>query len=257
VLFLGTGTSHGVPMIGCDCRVCRSEDSRDKRLRPSIVVELDDALQVLVDTTPDLRTQALAHKLRRVDALLYTHSHADHVFGLDEIRRFNALGRSSMPIFADPPTLADVRRIFSYAFDPDASRGGGVPDLRLWTIGGPFCIGPQEIVPVPIWHGSRLILGYRFGGFAYLTDCSGIPESSIALLEGLDVLVLDALRRREHPTHFNLDQAVAMAQRLRARQTYFTHITHDLGHAETCASLPEGIALAYDGLNIPIAPTCR
>ena len=257
MLFLGTGTSHGVPMIGCDCPVCRSEDSRDKRLRPSIVVQLDDGRQVLVDTTPDLRTQALANNLRRVDALLYTHAHADHVFGLDEIRRFNALSRSSMPIFADPPTAADVRRIFSYAFDPDAPRGGGVPDLRLWTLGGPFCIGPQEIVPVPIWHGSRPILGYRFGGFAYLTDCSGIPESSMDLLQGLDVLVLDALRRRAHPTHFNLDQAVAMAQRLQARQTYFTHITHDLGHAETCASLPEGIALAYDGLNIPIASTCR
>ena len=257
MLFLGTGTSHGVPMIGCDCLVCRSEDARDKRTRPSIVVELDNGMQVLVDTTPDLRTQALAHNLRRVDALLYTHSHADHVFGLDEIRRFNALGRSAMPIFGDAPTVADVRRIFSYAFDPDAPSGGGRPDLRLWTLGGPFCIGPQEIVPVPIWHGHRLILGYRFGGLAYLTDCSGIPEPSMALLQGLDVLVLDALRRRAHPTHFNVDQAVAMAQRLQARQTYFTHITHDLGHAETCAGLPPGITLAHDGLRIPIATTCR
>ena len=257
VLFLGTGTSHGVPMIGCDCGVCRSEDPHDKRTRPSIVVELDNGMHVLVDTTPDLRTQALAQNLRRVDALLYTHSHADHVFGLDEIRRFNALGKSAMPIFGDAATLADLRRIFRYALDPDAPAGGGVPNLRLWTLGGPFCIGPQEIVPVPIWHGQRLILGYRFGRFAYLTDCSGIPDSSMELLQGLDVLVLDALRRRAHPTHFNLDQAVDMAHRLRARQTYFTHITHDLGHVETCASLPPGMALAHDGLNISIATTCR
>ena len=244
-------------MIGCDCDVCRSADPRDSRTRPSIVVELDSGLQVLVDTTPDLRTQALAQNVRRVDALLYTHAHADHVFGLDEIRRFNAIARSAMPIFGDAPTLADVRRIFNYAFDPDTPRGGGLPNLRLWPLAGPFCLGAQEIVPVPIWHGSRLILGYRFGRFAYLTDCSGIPDRSMDLLQGLDVLVLDALRRRPHPTHFNVDQAVDMATRLGARQTYFTHITHDLGHAETCASLPPGITLAYDGLMVPITtPSC-
>src|SRR4051812_43285308 len=203
-------------MIGCDCAVCGSTDPRDKRTRPSIVVELEDGFRVLVDTSPDLRTQALAQNLRRVDALLYTHSHADHLFGLDEIRRFNALGKSEMPIFGDAATMADVRRIFSYAFDPGTPTGGGLPSLRLWPLAGPFCIGRQEIVPVPIWHGRRLILGYRFDRFAYLTDCSGIPDSSMPLLEGLDVLVLDALRRRPHPTHFNVDQAVAMAQRLGA-----------------------------------------
>ena len=252
MLFLGTGTSHGVPMIGCDCAVCQSDDPRDKRTRPSIVVELDDGAPILIDTTPDLRQQALAWNLRRVDALLYTHSHADHIFGLDEIRRFNALGGGPMPIFGDERTLADLRRIFSYAFDDGKPRGGGIPSLRLWTIGGPFCLAGQEVVPVPVWHGDRLILGYRLGGLAYLTDCNRIPDSSLALLGGLKVLVLDALRRRPHPTHFNLEQAIAMARRIGAATTYLTHLTHDFGHAATTVELPEGVALAHDGLRLEL-----
>lgn len=234
-------------MIGCDCVVCRSDDPRDKRTRPSIVIELEAGVVILVDTTPDLRTQALAQRLRRLDAVLFTHSHIDHIAGLDETRRFNALSGAPLPVYGDAPTLADIRRIFSYAFEPDKPKGGGVPDLRLWTIGGPFCLAGLEIVPVPIHHGQRIILGYRFGAVAYLTDCSGIPDSSLDLLGGLEVLVLDALRRRPHPTHFNLDQAVAMARRIGARQTLFTHIAHELGHADTCAALPAGMALAYDG----------
>ena len=253
-LFLGTGTSHGVPMIGCDCGVCRSDDPRDQRTRPSIYLELDGDVRVLVDTTPDLRFQALRHDLRRVDAVLFTHAHADHIMGLDEVRRYNVLARRPMPIYADAPTLESLRRTFAYAFKPDAPKGGGVPDLRLWTIGGPFVLGRQEIVPVPVRHGSWLILGFRCGTFAYLTDCNGIPEPSLALLTGLDVLVLDALRHRPHPTHFTLDEAVAMARRIGARQTYFTHIAHDLGHATTCAGLPAGMALAHDGLVVNIGP---
>ena len=239
-------------MIGCDCAVCRSEDPRDKRMRPSILIELDSGLTLLVDTTPDLRMQALAHRLRRLDALLFTHSHFDHIAGLDETRRFNVLMGTPLPVFGDGPTLEDLARVFSYAFERGKPRGGGVPDLRLWTIGGPFCIAELEIVPVPIYHGTRTILGYRFGGLAYLTDCSGIPDASLALLRDLDTLVLDALRRRPHPTHFNLDQAVAMASRIGARQTLFTHIAHELGHADTCAALPAGMALAYDGLGLEI-----
>ncbi|MEZ5320148.1 MAG: MBL fold metallo-hydrolase [Vicinamibacterales bacterium] len=254
VLFLGTGTSHGVPMIGCDCPVCRSDDPRDNRTRPSIYLELDDDRRVLVDTTPDLRTQALRHDLRRVDAILYTHAHVDHVMGLDEVRRFNVLSGTPMPIFGDAPTLASIQRAFSYIFHPAAPRGGGVPDLRLWTIGGgPFCLGRQEVVPVPIQHGPWSILGFRLGRFAYLTDCNGIPEASLARLDGLDTLVLDALRHRPHPTHFNLAQATAMARRIGARRTWFTHIAHELGHAETCASLPDGMALAHDGLVVEVA----
>jgi len=252
VLFLGTGTSHGVPMIGCDCEVCTSPDPRDRRSRPSILLQCDDGLRVLVDTTPDLRAQALAHDIRRVDAILFTHSHADHVMGLDEVRRYNMISRAAMPIFADAGTLRELRRTFAYIFESDAPKGGGVPDVRLYPIAGAFCLGRQDVVPVPIQHGPWNILGFRFGGFAYLTDCNGIPETSLALLGGLDTLVLDALRKRPHPTHFTIDEAVAMAGQIGARRTYFTHIAHELGHASTCAWLPAGMALAHDGLSIEI-----
>lgn len=252
VLFLGTGTSHGVPIIGCDCAVCRSSDPRDNRLRPSIYLELDDDLRVLVDTTPDLRTQALRYDLRKVDAVLITHAHADHIMGLDEVRRYNHLTGKAVPIYSNEETLGNIRRLFSYAFDPGAPRGGGVPHLDLITIDGPFMLGQQQVVPVPVLHGQWTVLGYRFGPFAYLTDCNRVPESSLALLHDLDVLVIDALRRKPHPTHFTLAQSIEMARRIGARQTYFTHIAHDLGHAETSATLPAGMALAHDGLALSL-----
>ena len=250
VLFLGTGTSHGVPMIGCECAVCRSSDPRDSRLRPSIYLECDDGLRVLVDTTPDLRQQALRHNLNRVDAVLYTHSHADHILGLDEVRRYNHMTRTALPLYGDAATLADIRRIFSYVFDPDAQKGGGVPRLHLNTIVGPFCLGRTEIQPLTVLHGGRPVTAFRIGGFAYLTDCNEIPDETMGQLEGLEVLVLDALRRKRHPTHFSIDEAVSVAQRLGAQQTLFTHCCHDLGHVDTCGSLPAGMALAYDGLQI-------
>jgi phosphoribosyl 1,2-cyclic phosphate phosphodiesterase len=257
VLFLGTGTSHGVPMIGCDCAVCRSTDPRDNRCRSSIYVECDDGVRVLVDTTTDLRQQALRHDIRRIDAILFTHSHADHVMGLDEVRRYNMLTGQAMPIYGEPRTLDDVRRIFSYVFSSEAPGGAGVPRLQLWPVAGPFCLGRQTIVPVPIQHGPWQILGFRMGRFAYLTDCNGIPESSQALLDGVETLVLDALRRRPHPTHFTLDEAIAMARRIGARRTYFTHIAHELGHAAVTAELPAGMSLAYDGLalDVPSLPS--
>ena len=253
VLFLGTGTSHGVPMIGCDCDVCRSTDPRDKRLRPSIFFEMDDGLRVLVDTTPDLRAQALRADIRQVDAILFTHSHADHVMGLDEVRRYNMLRRMPMPIYGDENTLRELRRTFAYVFESNAPKGGGVPDLRLFPLAGRFCLGRQEVQPVPIRHGPWDILGFRVGRFAYLTDCNGIPDASLEMLRGLDCLVLDALRHRPHPTHFTLAEAVAMAGRVGASRTYFTHIAHELGHAATCDALPPGMALAHDGLTIEIA----
>ena len=252
VLFLGTGTSHGVPMIGCDCAVCRSTDPRDARLRPSIVVDLDDGVRVLVDTTPDLRMQALRYDVRRLDAVFFTHAHADHMMGLDELRRYNAFSRRAIPVYADAPTLDNLRRTFSYVFEPGAPRGGGVPDLVLWPIAGRFSIGRQEVVPVPVKHGPWDVLGFRFGRMAYLTDCNRIPESSLALLGGLDCLVLDALRHRPHPTHFNLTEAIAMARTIGARQTFFTHIAHELGHEATSATLPPGVALAHDGLVVDV-----
>ena len=235
-------------MIGCDCRTCASTDPRDKRLRPSIFLEPDDGVKVLVDAGPDLRAQALAHNLRRIDAIVFTHGHADHILGLDEIRRYNHLLRAEMPCFGDAATIADIRRMFAYIFDPATPRGGGLPLLTTYVLAGPFCIGRSEFIPVPIMHGARQILGLRIGAFAYLTDCSRIPESSIALLENLDVLVLDALRLRPHPTHFSLDEAVDAARRIAPRRTYFTHMCHDLQHEPTCAQLPAGMQLAYDGL---------
>jgi phosphoribosyl 1,2-cyclic phosphate phosphodiesterase len=253
VRFLGTGTSHGVPMIGCDCEVCRSTDPRDTRSRPSIALEWDDGFRVLVDTTPDLRAQALRFDLRRVDAILFTHAHADHVMGLDEVRRYNMISKSPMPVFGDARTLREVRRTFAYIFESDAPKGGGVPDLRLFPIAGPFCLGPGVVQPVPIQHGPWEILGFRVGAFAYLTDCSGIPDASMTLLTGLDCLVLDALRRRPHPTHFTLEQSIVMARRIGARRTFFTHMAHDLGHEATCAALPAGMALAHDGLLLEVA----
>ena len=250
VLFLGTGTSHGVPMIGCDCAVCRSSDPRDNRLRPSLYLECDDGLCVLVDTTPDLRQQALRHRLSKVDAVLYTHSHADHILGLDELRRYNHMTKTAVPLYGDAATLADLRRVFSYVFDPRSASGGGVPNLRLNTIAGPFCLGRTLVQPLTVLHGGRPVLAYRIGRFAYLTDCNEIPADTMDQLRGLDVLVLDALRHRPHPTHFSLSEAVDVAGRIGATQTLFTHCCHDLGHADTCASLPERVALAYDGLRI-------
>jgi len=248
ITFLGTGTSHGVPMIGCDCATCRSADPRDRRLRPSILIEGDDGMRVLVDAGPDLRAQALAQDVRRIDAIVFTHGHADHILGLDEIRRYNHIQRAPMPCLADAETVADIRRLFAYVFDPATPKGGGLPHLETFTIAGPFCIGRSEFVPVPVLHGRRPVLGFRVGGFAYLTDCSVIPPASWPLLEDLDVLVLDALRERAHPTHFSLSEAVETAAGLAPRRTYFTHMCHDLPHAETCARLPPGMELAYDGL---------
>jgi phosphoribosyl 1,2-cyclic phosphate phosphodiesterase len=250
VLFLGTGTSHGVPMIGCDCKVCRSPDPRDTRSRPSIAIDFADGMRVLVDTPPDLRAQALRHDLRHVEAVLFTHAHADHVMGLDDVRRFNMMSRQPMPLFGEAVTLGEIRQTFRYAFDTSAPRGGGVPDLRLWPVAGPFCLGRHEIVPIPVLHGPWSVLGFRIGSFAYLTDCNAIPPASLEKLVGLDTLVLDALRHRPHPTHFSVDEAVAMAMRIGARQTWFTHIAHDLGHEATNDTLPPGMALAYDGLEL-------
>lgn len=261
---LGTGTSHGVPMIGCDCRVCRSTDPRDRRTRPSILIEWMDAppagpafqrsvRHLLVDTSTDLRAQALAANLRRVDAILFTHSHADHILGLDEVRRFNVVQKEAIPAFGDARTVADLRQTFAYIFDAATPQGGGIPKVGLSSIGGPFSLGGLEVVPVPLWHGRRPILGYRIGAFAYLTDCNAIPDGSWPLLEGVRVLVLDALRERPHPTHFSLAEATAAAVRIGAPRTYFTHICHDLPHAETCARLPAGIELAYDGQVLDIA----
>jgi phosphoribosyl 1,2-cyclic phosphate phosphodiesterase len=252
VIVLGSGTSHGVPMIGCTCAVCRSTDPRDRRTRPSIYVEVEHGPRILVDTSTDLRHQALAHGITHVDAILYTHSHADHIMGLDDVRRFNVMQAGSIPAYADERTTADLRRAFAYVFNPSSEKGGGIPQMTLTTINGRFNIGTVGIQPVPIFHGPRPILGFRFGSFAYLTDCSGLADEAWGLLGDLDVLILDALRHRSHPTHFTVAEALHVAERIKPRQTYFTHICHDLPHEATDASLPPGVALAYDGLTFDI-----
>jgi phosphoribosyl 1,2-cyclic phosphate phosphodiesterase len=239
-------------MIGCDCDTCRSTDPRDKRWRASVYVETDDGHALLVDAGPDIRAQALTFNVRRVDAIIFTHGHADHIMGLDDVRRFNAIQQRPMPCFGDAATLNDLRRTFFYVFDPSTPRGGGVPQLELFRIVGPFCVGRQEIVPVPIFHGQRQILGLRMGNFAYLTDCSRIPDESWPLLEGLDLLVLDALREKPHPTHLSLSEAVDVTRRIAPRRACFTHMCHNLRHGDTCAKLPCGMTLAYDGLVVDL-----
>ncbi|HEX9367360.1 MAG TPA: MBL fold metallo-hydrolase [Vicinamibacterales bacterium] len=235
-------------MIGCDCPTCRSTDPRDTRLRPSIFVEADAGAHVLVDAGPDLRAQALRHGIRRVDAILFTHSHADHILGIDDVRRFNAIMKGPMPCYADAETLGDIRKTFHYVFDPLTPKGGGLPSLELRRIEGPLRIGGLDVTPIPLLHGARHILGFRFDRFAYLTDCNGLAAETWALLEGLDAVVLDALREQPHPTHFSLSEAVETARRIGARRTFFTHMCHHLRHEPTNARLPSGMALAHDGL---------
>ncbi len=262
ITVLGSGTSSGVPAIGCDCDVCRSADPRDRRTRPSILIEVAPApaatafasgvRSILVDTSTDLRMQALTNDVRRVDAILFTHTHADHVFGLDDVRRFNQMQKESIACFASADTRASLRRMFQYIFEPPKQVGGGLPQLTLFRIGGTFSLGGVEIVPVPLMHGNLPVLGFRIGSFAYLTDCNKIPDASWDLLRGVDTLILDALRHTPHPTHFSLTEATDVVARLGASRAYFTHISHDLGHAATCASLPAGVELAYDGLVLEI-----
>ncbi len=261
VTVLGSGTSQGVPFIACDCAVCQSPDPRDKRTRPSILIDLEPrgtsdepgaTRFVLVDTTPDLRQQCLANDVRRVDAILFTHSHADHICGFDDIRRFNQLQQTPLNCYGDADTLADLRRMFTYVFAGPKQKGGGVPQVRTSIIGGPFTLGHGEIVPVPVLHGILPVLGFRIGSFAYVTDCNQIPDASWPLLDGVTTLIIDALRWRPHSTHFSVDEAAAVASRLGVERAYFTHITHDLGHAETCARLPPGVQLAYDGQVIDV-----
>ncbi len=234
-------------MIACDCRVCTSADPHDRRSRTSALFSFDGNY-VLVDTSPELRLQCVAQSVRRVDAVLMTHAHADHVVGLDDVRRFNDIRKTPLNVYASRETLARVRQMFDYAFIDDPDYPSHKPTLIPVPVEGPFALFGRRVTPVPYKHGPFDVLGYRIGDIAYCPDCNFIPASSRELLAGLDVLILGALRRRPHPTHFNLEQAVAEAGRIGARRTYFTHIAHELLHAEVCAELPAGMSLAHDGL---------
>lgn len=243
---LGSGTSTGVPVVGCGCAVCRSSDPRNRRMRPGLRLETA-GLSVVVDTSPDFREQALRFGIDRVDAVLYTHSHADHVFGLDDLRIFNFRQGGSIPCYGSAETMRRMRQIFTYVFE-DGQEGGGKPRLELVPVRAPFELGGQQVVPIPVRHGEMEVFGFRLGSFACVTDVNFISEESFALLAGVELLVLSALRYRPHPTHFSLAEAIAVAQRIGARQTVLTHIAHDIDHGRLEVPLPSGIELGYDGL---------
>ncbi len=254
LVFLGTGTSAGVPLIGCPCAVCTSTDPRNNRLRCSVVLGLPEGA-LLIDTPPDLRTQLLRERIGLVHAVAYTHEHADHIMGLDDLRLFPFVLGGPVPLYCEEVVEQRIRRTFDYVFDPapKSTHSGARPQVTLHRIGTePFALLGALITPVRLLHGNFDVLGFRVGNVAYCTDVSAIPDESWSRLEGLDVLVLGALRWRAHPTHFNLDQAVEAARRIGARRTYFTHMGHDLDHAATNAKLPSDIQLAHDGLRVPL-----
>jgi phosphoribosyl 1,2-cyclic phosphate phosphodiesterase len=247
LLMLGTGTSAGVPMIGCHCPVCTSPDPKDKRTRPSVVFSYGET-RVLVDTSPEVRLQCVANGVDRIEAVVYTHAHADHIMGLDDLRRFNAVKQGPLDVWADEPTHTTIDRCFGYAFkEPSPESKLFRPHLVKRFIDGPFEIGGVTWTPVPLMHGPMKILGFRVGNIAYCTDTNHVPAASFDLLKDLDVLVLDALQYKSHTTHFNVEQAIEVAQRIGATQTLFTHIAHAMAHEATNAKLPSGMRLAYDG----------
>ena len=254
VVFLGTGTSVGVPALGCDCAVCTSDDPRNNRTRCAIVIQTDRA-NILIDTPPDLRSQLLREKIGLIHATVFTHEHADHIFGLDDLRLFPFRLGGPMPLFCNAEVETRIRNAFDYAFaDREPTHPGAVPRLEIRRIDTePFDVLGVPFIPIPMKHGPHFnVLGFRIGNFAYCTDTNEIPESSMRLLEGLDTFVVGALREQEHPTHFNVEQAVAVAKSLSPRRTLLTHLSHDLDHQSTSARLADGVDLAYDGLRLKI-----
>lgn len=252
ITVLGSGTSAGVPMIGCECDVCTSADPHDNRLRPSIMVQFADRV-ILVDTTPDFRVQALRAKIPRIDAILFTHAHADHIMGLDDVRPYNYRQKSIIPIYGNPETLDTVRQAFSYIF-AEKNYSTFIPKLEARVVDDtPFDIYGLPIQPIRLQHGpAGTVYGYRFGPAAYLTDHSDIPAASLEKLKGLDVLFLDALRYKPHPTHSTVEDSLKTVELLQPRRAYFTHLSHDIAHARAEARFPENVRLAYDGLQITV-----
>src|SRR5436190_3967759 len=251
ITFLGTGTSTGVPMIGCDCAVCLSTDPRDKRLRCSLWMQTPE-LQWVVDTGPDFRTQCLRAGVRHLDAALITHPHTDHIMGFDDLRRFTFEENQVIPVYASAETLVALRRVYEFAFNGE-NRYAGYLKPQPMEVTGPFQLGGTVITPLPVEHGRIMTTGFLFqhrGGarIAYLPDCKAIPESTLSLMDGVDVLIVDALRRRLHSTHFTVEEALASARSVRAGRTWFTHLSHELGHAELAAELPPDVQIAFDGL---------
>ncbi|MFS8523438.1 MAG: MBL fold metallo-hydrolase [Limnochordales bacterium] len=251
LLFLGTGTSVGVPMVGCRCPVCTSDNPRNHRARASVLIRRGGA-RILIDTTPEFRVQALRFGIDRVDAVLFTHTHADHIFGFDDLRAFTMLNGRPVPVYGTPDTLAQIRNIFSYVFRPVEQPGGSKPEVEVHEVNGRFDAAGLTFTPVPVLHGRLPVTGYRVGGLAYVTDVSHIPDESMELLRGRDVLVLGALRFRPHPTHMNIEQALAVVEELKPRRAYFTHISHEVEHEAANQLLPPHVRLAHDGLEVSV-----
>jgi len=251
ITVLGSGTSSGVPTIGCGCATCASTDPRDNRLRPSVLMQYAGK-NVLIDTTPDFRAQALRAHIARVDAILYTHAHADHILGLDDVRPFNFMQKTDIPIYASADALITIRRTFQYVFDEAPSESSRPRLITHIFDSAPFQAAGMEVQPIKLDHGRGIAHGFRFGDCAYLTDHSGIPPASLELLSGLDVLFLDALRHNPHPTHSTVEESLRTVELLKPKRAFFTHISHDLMHATLTERLPPNVQIAYDGLEIPI-----
>lgn len=245
---LGSGTSMGVPTIGCRCAVCTSTDPRDRRTRPSILIDYDSR-RVLIDSSPDFREQAIREGIQHLDAVVYTHSHADHILGLDDLRPLTFHRAGKIPLYAQPRAAAVIRHIFQYIFAGDY-KFGGLAQVELHEFTGPIDLFGISFQPVPVIHGDAEICGFRVGSAAYLTDFSEIPAASEAMLRGLDILILDALRHKPHPTHSSVENSLAIIERLQPRRAFFTHMCHDLGHEATNAALPDHVRLSYDGMKL-------
>ncbi|HUK25351.1 MAG TPA: MBL fold metallo-hydrolase [Terriglobales bacterium] len=245
---LGSGTSMGVPTIGCDCAVCHSSDPHDRRTRPSVLLEYAGKV-VLIDTTPDFREQAIREHIRQLDAVLYTHAHADHILGLDDVRPLSFHRPNKIPLYASAESASLLRNMFRYIFDANY-KFGGLAQVELKTIEGPFELFGACFQPVRVLHGDAEIFGFRFGSAAYLTDHSTVPEESFTLLQDLDILFLDALRYKPHPTHSTVEASLAIVERVKPKRAFFTHICHDLPHKATNAALPQNVQLSYDGMKM-------
>ncbi len=250
IVILGCGTSTGVPVIGCKCGICLSSEAGNKRTRSSVFVHANDR-NILIDTSTDLRQQALAHNINRVDAVLYTHPHADHIHGIDELRAFNMIQEGAIPCYGSKETIKRVKNMFDYIFSEDIY-GGWKPNIEISEIKSPFKLFGIDVIPVDIRHGKSTIFGFRLNNFAYITDCSGIPEPSLEHLKGLDLLIIGALRHKPHPSHFTIKEAVDASKKINPKRTILTHLSHNVDYIKDSTGLPSGIELAYDGLEIQL-----